>query len=169
MHLHPGPISPPSDDKRWRIVEGTMRRHGYRSDSLIEVLHTVQETFGYLENEALRFVAQSLRLPLSKVYGVATFYHYFSLRPQGRHTCVVCTGTACYIKSAAALLKAVEQAAHIRPGETTADGEVSLVTARCVGSCGIAPAVVFDGEVSGKVTPEQIGDRLRRWMHHDAR
>ena len=146
-----------------------MRRHGYRSDSLIEVLHTVQETFGYLENEALRFVAQSLRLPLSKVYGVATFYHYFSLRPQGRHTCVVCTGTACYIKSAAALLKAVEQAAHIRPGETTADGEVSLVTARCVGSCGIAPAVVFDGEVSGKVTPEQIGDRLRRWMHHDAR
>ncbi len=162
------PVAPPSDDKRWRIVEGTMRRHGRQPDSLIEVLHTVQESFGYLDNQSLQFVARSLRLPYSKVFGVATFYHFFSLKPKGVHTCVVCTGTACYIKGSAALLKAVEETAHIKPTETTPDNQVSLITARCIGSCGLAPAVVFDGEISGKTQPEDMAKRMRRWLHHDA-
>jgi bidirectional [NiFe] hydrogenase diaphorase subunit len=144
-------VTPPSDDKRWRIVEGTMRRHGREPDALIEVLHTVQESFAYLDEPALRFVAQSLRLPLSKVYGVATFYHFFSLKPQGEHTCVVCTGTACYIKGAGTILKTLEEMAPLHPGETTLDNKVSLLTARCLGSCGLAPAVVFDGNVAGRV------------------
>ena len=165
MQLRSKPVPPPSDDKRWRIVEGTMRRHGYQSHALIEVLHTVQECFGYLDDAALRWTASSLRLPCSKVYGVATFYQFFSLKPQGAHTCVVCTGTACYIKGSTALLSAVETTAKIKPGQTTDGKEVSLLTARCVGSCGLAPAVVFDGEVAGKVTPQQINDRLGRWMH----
>ncbi|HMK29259.1 MAG TPA: bidirectional hydrogenase complex protein HoxE [Terriglobales bacterium] len=168
MNVHPGPVLPPSDDKRWRIVEGTMRRHGHQSHALIEVLHTIQEAFGYLDDVALRFVAHSLRLPLSKVYGVATFYHFFTLKPKGEHTCVICTGTACYIKGTPALLKAVEGQVHIHPGETTADNQVSLLTARCLGSCGLAPAVVFDGEVAGKITPEQLTQRVERWIHHDA-
>ena len=162
MQSRPRPAAP-SDDKRWRIVEGTMRRHGYQSHALIEVLHTVQECFGYLDDSAMRWVAQSLLLPYSKVFGVATFYQFFSLKPQGAHTCVVCTGTACYIKGSTALLDAVAAAAHIKPGETTPDKQLSLLTARCVGSCGLAPAVVFDGEVAGKITGEQIGDRVRRW------
>lgn len=161
-------IPPPSEDKRWRIVEGTMRRHGHESDSLIEVLHTVQESFGYLDTVALRYVADSLRLPLSKVYGVATFYNVFSLKPQGEHTCVICTGTACYIKGAASLLKAVEAEARVRPGETTPDNRVSLLTARCLGSCGLAPAVVFDGNVSGNADPDAVTRQVRRWMLHDA-
>lgn len=161
-------LSPPSTDKRWRMVEGTMRRHGHESDSLIEVLHTVQETFGYVDEHAMKFVAESLRLPLSKVYGVATFYHFFSLKPQGEHTCVICTGTACYIKGAPALLKAVANEAKLQPGETTADNRVSLLTARCLGSCGLAPAVVLDGVVSGNVEPETVSRALRRWMLHDA-
>lgn len=158
----------PSEDKRWRIVEGTMRRHGHESDALIEVLHTVQECFGYLDEDALRFVAQSLRVPLSKVYGVATFYHFFSLKPQGEHACVVCTGTACYIKGASAILKALEETARLHPGETTADNRVSLLTARCLGSCGLAPAVVFDGSVVGKVEPVDAAQRVQRWIRHDA-
>jgi bidirectional [NiFe] hydrogenase diaphorase subunit len=145
-----------------------MRRHGRESDSLIEVLHTVQETFGYLDEQALRFVAQSLRVPMSKVYGVATFYHFFSLKPKGEHTCVVCTGTACYIKGAPAILKGLEEAAELRPGETTPDNRVSLLTARCLGSCGLAPAVVFDGDVVGRVEAKDASQRVQRWIRHDA-
>jgi bidirectional [NiFe] hydrogenase diaphorase subunit len=161
-------VPPPSSDKRWKLVEGTMRRHGYEPDALIEVLHTVQESFGFLDEPALRFVAQSMRVPLSKVYGVATFYHFFTLKPQGEHTCVICMGTACYIKGAASLLKAVEEVAGIRAGETTPDNKMSLVTARCLGSCGLAPAVVFDGDVAGKVEPKEMEARLRGWIGHDA-
>jgi bidirectional [NiFe] hydrogenase diaphorase subunit len=141
-----------------------MRRHGYQSHALIEVLHTVQDCFGYLDDLALRWVARSLRVPYSKVYGVATFYHFFSLKPQGAHTCVVCTGTACYIKGATALLNAVEINAKIKPGETTDNKQVSLLTARCVGTCGLAPVVVFDGEITGKVSPQQVSERIGRWM-----
>lgn len=88
----------PSNDKRWRIVNGTMRRRGFARDALIETLHTVQEYFGYLDKPSLKFVAESLRVPLSQAYGVATFYHFFTLKPPGKHTCLVCLGTACYIK-----------------------------------------------------------------------
>ncbi len=168
MQAYATTTSPPSDDKRWRIVEGTMRRHGHASDALIEVLHTVQESFGYLDDQALRFVAERLRLPLSKVFGVATFYHFFSLKPQGEHTCVVCCGTACYIKGSKALLESIEEIAGIKPGETTADGKVSLLTARCLGSCGLAPAVVFDGNVAGKIQAGQVQQQIARWMSHDA-
>jgi bidirectional [NiFe] hydrogenase diaphorase subunit len=156
--------TPPNDDKRWKLVEGTMRRNGYEPTALIEVLHTVQECFGYLDDKSLKFVATSLRVPLSKVYGVATFYHFFTLKPQGEHTCVVCTGTACYIKGAQKLLDAVDQVAHVRPGETTADNKVSLLTARCLGSCGLAPAVVYDGNVAGKVGPAEIANHVQGWM-----
>src|SRR5262245_14475929 len=91
-------VAPPSDDRRWRVVDATMRRHGYAPSALIEALHAIQQSFGYLDDPSLAYVARSLRVPPSKVYGVATFYHFFSLKPQGEHTCVVCTGTACYIK-----------------------------------------------------------------------
>jgi bidirectional [NiFe] hydrogenase diaphorase subunit len=87
--------TPPSSDKRWRMVDATMRRLGNQSRGLIETLHTVQEAFGYLDEDALRYLAVSLRVPLSRAYGVATFYHFFTLKPAGEHTCVVCTGTAC--------------------------------------------------------------------------
>ena len=168
MQGYPATVPPPSGDKRWKLVEGTMRRHGHESNALIEVLHTVQETFGYIDETALRYVATALRLPLSRVYGVATFYHFFTLKPQGEHTCVVCTGTACYIKGAGTLLKAVEESAHIKAGETTKDNKLSLLTARCLGSCGLAPAVVFDGEVAGKVLPDDMTARVRRWIGNDA-
>ncbi len=157
-------VDPPSDDKRWRIVQAAMRRNGFRRDALIETLHAVQQTFGYLDEESLRYVARSLRAPLSHVYGVATFYHFFSLKPAGEHTCVVCTGTACYIKGAPALLTAFKQELGIADGETTPDGKVSLLTARCLGSCGLAPAAVFDGQVVGKVTPEAAMERVRTWQ-----
>lgn len=111
-----------ADNQRQRLLEAAMKRHQYRSDALIEVLHTAQELFGYLEPELLLHIAHSLRLPPSHVYGVATFYHFFSLDPKGVHTCTVCMGTACYVKGAAQLLSKLEQEAHIQAGETMPDG-----------------------------------------------
>ena len=159
---------PPSQDKRWRLVDTTMRKLGSQPRGLIETLHTVQETIGYLDEAGLRYVAVSLRVPLSRAYGVATFYHYFTLKPAGEHTCVVCTGTACYIKGAGQLLTTMEKDLGIRPGETTPDGKVSLLTARCFGSCGLAPAVVYDQQVAGKVTAQALKDRLVQWNRHDS-
>lgn len=169
MQAYPESVPPPSTDKRWKLVEATMRRHGHKPSSLIEVLHTIQESFGYLDQISLRFVAASLRIPLSEVFGVATYYHFFSLKPPGEHTCVVCMGTGCYVKGAAGLMKAIEEVAHVGAGETTSDGKVSVVAARCIGSCSLAPAVVCDGEVIPKAQPEVITGQLRRWMSHDAR
>lgn len=156
--------SPPSDDKRWRLVNLTMRKLGYSPSALIETLHAVQRSFGYLDEAALRYVAQSLHVPLSKVYGVATFYNHFRLKPEGEHTCVVCLGTACYIKGAAKLLAACEQCTRVHASETTADGKVSLLTARCLGACGIAPAAVFDSVIAGHLTPDAMKERIEQWM-----
>lgn len=155
---------PPSDDKRWRLVNATMRRHGNTPDALIETLHTVQETFGCLDDVALRYVASNLKVPVSRVYGVATFYNFFTLKPQGEHSCVVCLGTACYIKGAPQILEAVENLADIKPGETTPDKKVSLLIARCLGTCGLAPAAVFDGEVVGKLTVDDAVNNVQDWM-----
>src|ERR1019366_7020774 len=100
--------SPPTTDNRWKLVDAAMRKLGYQPHALIETLHAVQESFGYLDEAALKWVAKSLRVPPSTVYGVATFYHFFTLRPQGTHTCVVCLGTACYVKGSAKILDAIE-------------------------------------------------------------
>ncbi len=162
MSTYLGTPKLPSDDKRWKIVEATARRHGREPHALIETLHTVQECFGYLDDTALRFVATTLRVPLSRVYGAATFYHFFTLKPKGKHTCVVCTGTACYIKGAPALLNAIEGAYGIKPGETTEDNELSVLTARCLGSCGLAPAAVMDGQVLGKIGPKDMLARIEK-------
>lgn len=150
----------PSDDKRWKLVNATMRRNGYADHALIETLHSVQDAFGFLDEGSLRFVAASLDLPLSKVYGVATFYHLFTLKPKGRHACVVCTGTACYIKGAGGLVERLQERYDINPGETTEDDRLSLLTARCVGACGLAPAIVIDGDVLGKLDSESLIAKL---------
>jgi bidirectional [NiFe] hydrogenase diaphorase subunit len=153
-----------SGDKRFKILEVHMKRHQFRQDALIEVLHKAQELFGYLEDDLLLFVAHKLKLPTSRVYGVATFYHFFTLKPKGEHTCVVCMGTACYVKGADKVLAAVEELVKIKPGETTPDNKVSLLTARCIGACGIAPAVVYDGTVTPRATPASAVERVKGWI-----
>ena len=150
----------PSDDTRWRIVETRMRRLGHRPDALIEVLHSAQEAFGFLDSQTLAFVGASLGVPLSKVYGVATFYSLFTLEPQGEHACVVCTGTACYINGAGGIVAGIRRELGVEPGGTTEDGKLSLLTARCLGSCSLAPAMILDGEVHGKLTAAGVLGRL---------
>ncbi|MDJ1177664.1 bidirectional hydrogenase complex protein HoxE [Roseofilum sp. BLCC_M91] len=158
------PGKPAAKDKRFKALDVTMKRNQYRQDALIEILHKAQGAFGYLEEEVLEYIAHNLKLPLSRVYGVATFYHLFSLKPSGAHTCVVCMGTACYVKGGDKVLAALEEHTGVHSGETTPDGQVSLVTARCIGACGIAPAVVFDGKVAPQQTPESVIERIKGWQ-----
>src|SRR6201993_3121338 len=138
-----------SGDKRFKILEAHIKKHQFKQDALIEVLHKAQELFGYLEDDLLLFIAIKLKLPPSRVYGVATFYHFFTLKPQGAHTCVVCMGTACYVKGADKVLAAVEKCSGIKSGETTADKQLSLLTARCIGACAIGPAGIYAGTGGG--------------------
>ena len=153
-----------SGDKRFKILEVHMKKHQFRQDALIEVLHKAQELFGYLEDDLLLFVATKLKLPPSRVYGVATFYHFFQLKPQGEHTCVVCLGTACYVKGADKIISGIQEKYKIKSGETTADNKLSLLTARCIGACGIAPAVTYDGHVAPKQTPEAALEKIKTWI-----
>jgi len=161
-----GVLDHASGDKRFKILEVHMKKHQFRHDALIEVLHKAQELFGYLEDDLLLFVSYKLKLPPSRVYGVATFYHFFNLKPQGEHTCVVCMGTPCYVKGADKILAALEARMKIKPGEGRANNRVSLLTVRCIGACcGIAPAVVYDGVVSSQAqTPETALAKVEGWM-----
>jgi len=152
------------DDPRYKALDRTMRKLGYDRHALIETLHSAQETFGFLEDDAMKFIARSLGLPLSKVYGVATFYSHFTLKPKGEHVCVICTGTACYIKGANKIIDGICKRHKIKDGETTEDNKLSLLTARCLGSCGLAPLGVFDGRVVGFLDEEKTNEKIEEML-----
>lgn len=150
----------PSGDERFALVDTALKRARFSQDHLIEILHTAQGVFGYLSEDLLLYVARALHLPTSRVYGVATFYHLFTFEPPGEHSCTVCTGTACFVKGAEGIVRAVSERYGIAPGTTTEDGQLTLSTARCLGSCGLAPVAVLDGEVRGHVEADQTIDAL---------
>lgn len=154
----------PSGDNRFKLLDRAITKHHSSGDALIEVLHVAQGIFGFLDDGLLIYVGRSLKLPLSRVYGVATFYHFFSLKPKGEHTFVLCTGTACYVKGASRIQEAVEHHCRTKFGQTTADNKVSLVSARCVGSCGLAPVAVLDNAVAGKLNPESAVKKIEHWQ-----
>ncbi len=142
-------------DDRYKALEKGMKKLGYERSSLIEVLHITQEIFGYLGVDTLKFVASRLKLPYSKVYGVATFYNSFRLKPKGKHNVVICTGTACYIKGANKIVETIEKRFNIKSGETTPDGLLSLLSSRCFGSCALAPIMACDDMIKAKVSVEE--------------
>ena len=162
--------SHPSGDNRFKLLDRAITKHHAQGDALIEVLHAAQGIFGFLDNDLLIYVARALKLPLSRVYGVATFYHFFTLTPKGKHTFVLCTGTACYVKGASGIQKAVEHQCKTKFGETTPDKNISLISARCVGSCGLAPVAVLDDAVAGKLTVESALQHIKSWQeqHEEA-
>ena len=142
-------------DNRTKLLERAMSRHHYAGDALIEVLHTAQELYGFLTPELLKNIAHKLRLPPSRVLGVTTFYHFFSLEPKGEHSYIVCLGTACYVKGALGLMETLERRCA-KVGSTSPDGKVSVSSARCIGACGLAPALIRDGEIVGRVDSDQL-------------
>ncbi len=151
--------APAIKDNRAKLLERAMSRQGYSPHALIEVLHTAQELFGYLSTELLKDVAAKLKLPPSRVLGVATFYNFFSLKPKAEHTAVVCTGTACYVAGANALLETVEHRCQkaVTRGEPA---KVTVQSARCIGSCGLAPAVVLDGRILPRLSKDGLEKEL---------
>jgi len=128
---------------------------------LLPVLYQAQHLFGFLPQEVQEFVAERLDLHLSEVYGVVSFYSYFSLKPQGRFRISVCTGTACHIKGAERVLERLKQELGIEANDVTLDQRYSLDTLRCVGACGLAPVVLVNERVYGHVKPEMVGMILR--------
>ncbi len=151
-----------------RLVEVVTRHPRGGPGSLVNVLHDVQEEFGYLSEQAVRFVARHLGLPKSEVYGVATFYQGFHTTPRGRHTCTVCTGTACHVRGAARLLEQLEREAGVTVGETTADLSLTVDEVGCVGACALGPLVVVDGEYHGHMTAQALS-RLARGLLGETR
>ena len=135
---------------RFSLIDKSLKKCQFQQDALIEVLHAAQETFGHLDEEILDYVSLQLKLPPSWVYGVATFYNFFSLDPQGEHVCVVCMGTACYVKGAGEIVASLEAEFAVKAGNTTEDGKLTLLTARCLGNCSLAPMLTLDGKVHGK-------------------
>lgn len=132
-----------------------------RRDHLIPILQAVQDAEGYLSREAIVRIGEHLKLPASKVYGVATFYNQFRFQPQGRFHVQVCRGTACHVKGSASVLAAAQRALKILPGQTTKDGMFSLEIVACIGACGLAPVATVAGEFHAGVAPEKVGTILQ--------
>lgn len=154
----------PPADRRWQLVMQTMQRYDCRPDALIETLHTAQEVYGYLDLDTLGAIAVQLTVPPARVFGVATFYNHFSLKPKGDHTLVICTGTACHVKGNDRILGRIREQYHLAPGETTPDNKLSLVEVRCVGACALAPVIIPDGTLIGKKSYEEAIALIEEWL-----
>ena len=143
-------------DELKRFIDALPTEQG----ELIRVLHRAQGIFGYLPREVQVFVAKELGVPVSKVYGVVSFYSYFTMKPKGKYEISVCMGTACYVRGAESVLEELRKKLSIEPGETTPDGKFSLRSLRCVGACGLAPVMLVGDKVYGRVTPDMVDSIL---------
>lgn len=147
-----------------KIVSGIVTHYEAKPTALIMVLQDVQKQFRYLPVEALKLVAQKMNLPIAQIYGVATFYKAFSLKPKGKHHICVCTGTACHVRQAPVIVDNLERSLGIKPGETTRDGEISFETVNCLGACALGPLVTVDDDYHGNMTVAKLNkvlDELR--------
>jgi len=148
-------------ETRRNMLEKVMKEHGHQQSALVEILHKAQEIYGYLSKELLTDISQSLNLPPSTVFGVATFYSLFKLTEPGEHIVTGCLGTACYVKNAEEIMQAIEREFKVKRGETTSDRKLSLFLTRCIGACAMAPNIVVDEEVIGKATKEVVLGKIK--------
>lgn len=150
-------------DAKWVQLDNTISEYRGVPGALIPVLHKAQVLFGYLPKEVQLHVAEGLGVPIAEVYGVVTFYSFFSQQPRGRYTIGVCMGTACYVKGAAEVLDALKQELGIEPGHTSDDGLFTLEITRCIGACGLAPVIAIGEDIYGKLTKDKIPGILARY------
>lgn len=155
----------PVEENSQQLAED-VRRHvetwQEREGNLIMILHGIQNQYGYVPREVAMLLAREMNISLARIYEVITFYHYFKLVPPGRHNLALCNGTACYLKGANNLLEEVEQQLGIRAGETTADREFHLETVRCIGCCGMSPAMMIDGKTHGRLRSSDIAELVKK-------
>lgn len=145
------------------LLRSVIRQYKNQPGATMMVLQKAQEIFGYLPEEVQIIIAEGLDLPLSEIYGVSSFYSQFHLNPKGKYQISICLGTACYVRGAGAILEAVEKKLGIGPGGITADGRFSLDACRCIGACGLAPVMMINDDVYGRLTPDQVCDILDRY------
>ncbi|ERM93006.1 MAG: NADH:ubiquinone oxidoreductase 24 kD subunit [Caldanaerobacter subterraneus] len=131
--------------------------------SLIAVMNDAQEIFGYLPIEVQLFISQEMKVPLTEIFGISTFYSRFTLKPSGKYKINLCMGTACYVRGAAMLLEKIKEKLGIEVGETTEDGKFSLEPTRCLGACALAPVMMINGEVFGRLTPNDVDEILKKF------
>ncbi|KYH33552.1 NADH-quinone oxidoreductase subunit NuoE [Neomoorella mulderi] len=146
-----------------KALAEVLERYAGTEGALIPILQEAQEIYGYLPGEVMREIARKLKIPFSQVYGVATFYTQFHLKPRGRNIIRVCQGTACHVRGGARLLEAISAALGIGKNETTADGRFTLETVACLGSCGLAPVMMINEETYGRLAPEKIPAILEKY------
>jgi len=149
------------DDKRLTILEKAMKEHQYQRSALLEILHRAQELYGYLDKGLLTRISESLNLPPSHVYGVATFYNFFKLKKPGEHVVTACMGTACYVRGVEEIISAIEREFNLKRGDSTTDERLSLFITRCIGACAMAPNIVVDEGVIGKATKKAVLERIK--------
>lgn len=144
-------------------IQSYINKHDGKKDNLIAILQEIQNEHNYLPEEALRHVAKALKVPLSDVIGVATFYRAFSLTPRGKHTCTVCLGTACHVRGGPKILDEFERQLKVHPGQTTKDGRYTLETVACLGCCAIGPVVVVDKDYHAHTSVRQVRPILGKY------
>jgi bidirectional [NiFe] hydrogenase diaphorase subunit len=152
----------PSGDPRFALLDQTLERYHYEPTALIQVLHAAQQLFGYLPADVLRYIAGKLKLPIAQVYGVVTFYHFFTMVPRGKHQILVCTGTGCHVRGSKAILERLVQHLGVAEGESTKDGLFSVHQARCIGACALAPAIAIGDDVYGKLSPNGMAKFVQK-------
>ncbi|MCX7634446.1 MAG: NAD(P)H-dependent oxidoreductase subunit E [Syntrophales bacterium] len=144
-------------------LQEIIARYRGKPGGLIPVLEEAQVVLEYLPISAQKVIAKGLNLPLSRVYGVVTFYSFFTMKPRGRHTVRVCLGTACYVRGGKAIAETIEKLYGVKEGETTADRKFTYESVRCLGACGLGPVVVVDEDVHGRVKPAKVKDILNQY------
>ena len=143
-------------DQQVQELKDVCKSFNNEASELINVLHKAQGIFGYLPAEVQEIIAHELKISVAKVYGVVSFYSFFSMTPKGKHPISICLGTACYVRGAEKVMEEFKRQLHIANGETTHDGKFSLSSLRCVGACGLAPVVLVGEKVYGRVSPEEV-------------
>ena len=151
----------PEQEERLRQV---IEAHKGQPGATMPVLQAAQEIFGYLPEEVQIMVAEGLEVPLSEVYGVASFYAQFTMNPKGKYQISVCLGTACYVKGSGDVYAKLQEKLGIGSGECTPDGEFSLEACRCIGACGLAPVMTVNEDVYGRLEPEEVDGILAKYM-----
>ena len=144
-------------------IKDICKSFDHQEGELINVLHKAQGAFGYLPAEVQEVIAQEMDISLAKVYGVVTFYSFFTMLPKGRHPISICTGTACYVRGAEKVLDEFKKELDVEVGETTGDGKFSISCLRCVGACGLAPVVMVGDKTYGRVAPEMVKDIIKEY------
>ena len=157
-----------TNEEMFAELDAFIESVGSDPSEMIAILHTAQGIFGYLPMKVQKHIADRIRVNVSQVYGVVTFYSFFTMKPKGENVISICLGTACFVKGSDKLLAACEKHLGIRNGETTADGRFSITTLRCVGACALAPVMQINGKTYGNITEDDVPGILDSYMNRES-